>query len=69
MTRRKYYVTTWDTELEKFTPQKGVRTGPHSWRGLRRALRALQELGYPANRGDPSTLVESAEASERSGAR
>lgn len=60
MIRRKYYVTTWDTDLQEFTPQKGVRTGPHTWRGLRRALRALQELGYPARRGDSSTLVESA---------
>jgi hypothetical protein len=56
--RYAYYVTTWDTELQEFTPQKGVRTGPWSLWGLRRALRALRDLGYIARKGDPSTAVD-----------
>lgn len=43
----RYYVTTWDAEKQDFTPQRGVRTGPYSKWGLRRALRKLQEMGYP----------------------
>jgi hypothetical protein len=67
MPRPQYYVTTWDPELEQYTPQKGVRTGPYTLFGLRRALRELHELGYEACRGgrpgsdgcgDPSVLVE-----------
>ena len=54
----RYYVTTWDTEKQLFTPQAGVRTGPYSLFGLRKALRALQEHGYDCNRDDPSVLVE-----------
>jgi hypothetical protein len=54
----RYYVTTWDGEKERFTPQKGVRCGPYSLWGLRRALRKLQQTGYPCDRGDNSVLVE-----------
>lgn len=57
MTR--YYVTTWDCEKGEFTPQAGVRKGPCSHWGLRRALRKLREMGYEARRGDSSVLVES----------
>jgi hypothetical protein len=57
--KHRYYVSTWDTDLEKFTPQHGVRTGPYSLWGLRRALRKLQELGYDTSRGGGfSVLVE-----------
>lgn len=56
--KRKYYVTTYDADLYAFTPQKGVRTGPYTLFGLRKALRKLQALGYPCNRDDPSVLVE-----------
>jgi hypothetical protein len=52
-----YYVTTWDTLKQMWTPQPGVRTGPWSLWGLRRAIRALRELGYSANKGDPSVSI------------
>lgn len=60
----KYFVTTWDTDQQDFTPQEGVPAGPWTLWGLRIALRALRELGYIASRfprpdgGDPSVLVE-----------
>jgi len=64
----RYDVTTWDTEAQDFTPQPGVRCGPYSLFGLRKALRRLRDFGYPATRlphtpgdgdvGDPSVLVE-----------
>lgn len=42
-----------------FTPQKGVRTGPYSKWGLRKALRALQAMGYETSKaGGVSVLVE-----------
>lgn len=44
--RHRYYVTTWDTNLQRFTPQIGVRTGPYSLFGLRRPLRKLRQMGY-----------------------
>ena len=49
--KKVYYVTTWDGEREKFTPQKGVRTGPCSLFGLRKALRKLNAMGYTAAKG------------------
>ncbi len=55
----RYYVTTWDMDKQEFTPQKGVRTGPYSLFGLRKALRKLKSLGYSARKGDPWVLVES----------
>lgn len=54
---RRYYVQTWDAELQKFSPQKGIRTGPYSQFGLRKALRKLRDMGYMARKGDCSTLV------------
>ncbi len=45
----RYYVTTWDTEKQMFTPQRGVRTGPYSLWGLRKAIRKLRHIGYPCN--------------------
>lgn len=53
----KYYVKTWDSEKQKFTPQRGVRTGPYTLFSLRRALRKLREMGYDATRNDNSTYV------------
>lgn len=55
---RRYEVLTWDTDLEEFTPQDGVRKGPYTLFGLRKAIRALQKLGYDGYRNDPSILVE-----------
>lgn len=46
----KYTVTTWDADKQDFTPQKGVRAGPWSQWGLRRALRRLREMGYQTHR-------------------
>lgn len=44
--KHKYFVTTYDGETKAWTPQRGVRTGPWSQFGLRRALRALRDTGY-----------------------
>lgn len=55
--RTKYYVKTWDIELETFTPQQGLRTGPYSLFGLRKAFRKLRRMGYAADRHDPSVYV------------
>lgn len=65
----RYKVWTWDADGQAFTPQVGVRCGPHTIWGLKRALRKLQSMGYPCNRShpwglrgdtesDPSVLVE-----------
>ena len=48
--KTRYYIWTWDTFADEWTPQKGVRCGPYSLFGLRKALRALRGLGYPATR-------------------
>lgn len=59
----KYYVETWDIDLQEFTPQKGCRKGPYSKWGLRKALRKLRSLGYTADycgphcTGDPYVRV------------
>lgn len=57
MSNPRYYVTTYDWEKEEYTPQIGVRTGPWSKWGLRKALRKLRAMGYDATKGDNSTLV------------
>ena len=54
----KYLVTTYDPETGKFTPQEGVSPGPYELFELRHALRQLRKIGYDANRGDSSVLVE-----------
>lgn len=54
----RYYVRTWDTNKQTFTPQKGVRVGPYKLFALRRALRALRSMGYDGRKGDNSTLIE-----------
>lgn len=58
MTRR-YYITTWDSDSQTFTPQVGVRTGPYSLFGLRKAIHKLQAMGYDCGRSDPSIYVVS----------
>ncbi len=66
---QRYYVRTWDSDRQQFTSQRGVRAGPYTLFGLRKALRKLRTLGYAASRlprdvrrnndcGDPSVLVE-----------
>lgn len=52
-----YEVLTWDADKQAFTSQKGVRRGPYSLFGLRKALRKLQSMGYTARKDDPFTLV------------
>ena len=54
----RYYVYTWDTYKQAFTPQAGVRAGPYSLFGLRNALHKLRTMGYAATREDPSVYVE-----------
>lgn len=58
----RYYVETWDHRLETYTPQEGVRTGPYTLWGLRRAIRKLRAGGYACNYsskigGDPSVSI------------
>jgi hypothetical protein len=57
MSKPKLYVLTWDTEKQAFTPQQGVRRGPYTLFGIRKALRKLQAMGYPCDRNDPAVLV------------
>ena len=56
--RLRYYVLTWDETAQTFTPQESVRIGPYSLFGLRKAIRALRELGYGARKDDPCVYVE-----------
>ena len=58
---KRHYVETWDTNKQAFTPQAGVKSGPYSLFGLRRAVKRLRELGYEGRRNDPSVYVYSAE--------
>jgi hypothetical protein len=58
MGKKKYEVLTWDAEKEKFTPQQGVRRGPYTIFGLRKAFRKLQRIGYDTSRGSVSVWVE-----------
>lgn len=58
MKKPRYEVLTWDSDLQKFTPQKGVRRGPYSLFGLRKPLRQLRLLGYQGDRHDSSTYVK-----------
>lgn len=46
MKKPRYYVETWDTNTQSFSPQPGVRSGPYSLWGLRKALRKLRDMGY-----------------------
>ena len=55
--KTKYYIKTWCSKSETFTPQRGVRCGPYSLFGLRQALRRLRDWGYEAGRHDPAVYV------------
>lgn len=55
--KKGYYVTTWDYEGKQWTPQTGVRVGPYTKWGLRKALRKLRKLGYQADRHDSGVRV------------
>jgi len=56
--KQKYEVLTWDIEKQEFTPQAGVRCGPYSLFGLRRALRKLRAIGYETTKaGGMSVLI------------
>lgn len=57
MTKPRYFVLTHDPDRDDYTPQRGVRKGPHSLWGLKRALQNLRNLGYACNRQDPSVYV------------
>lgn len=57
MARTLYDVLTWDTDLQKFTPQTGVRRGPYTLFGTRRALRKLAQMGYAGRPSEPCVLV------------
>jgi hypothetical protein len=70
--RTRYYVETWDTDKQEFTPQICVRKGPYSKWGLRKAIRKLRAMGYPCNYssrggrggdGDPSVSIYNSNAS------
>lgn len=58
---RLYSVTTWDTDLQKFTPQIGLPEGPFTIWQVREALRQLKDMGYQADRDDDWVLVERVE--------
>jgi hypothetical protein len=58
-----YRVTTWDMDLQKFTPQEGLKSEPYSKWEIREALRTLKGWGYDVKRAfSPSVLVERREA-------
>lgn len=63
MGEARYEVTTWDIDLQKFTPQVGVRgEGLSKWE-LRLALRQLRNIGYDVKRNfAPSVLIERIDA-------
>jgi hypothetical protein len=50
--KQKYEVLTWDFDKRDWTPQKGIRRGPYTLFGLRKAIRKLREMGYGYRRCD-----------------
>jgi hypothetical protein len=58
---KRYYVETWDTNKQQWTPQAGVRKGPYTLFGLRKAIRKLREFGYQADHRDPSVYFSCVE--------
>lgn len=64
----KYRVRTYDINTGKFTPQAGIPEIVTGHSGLRKAIRALREMGYPADRSgdcsDSSVLIERMEPAE-----
>ncbi len=63
-----YSILTWDTNLEKYTPQDGVPELVTGFRGLIAAIRLLREAGYSADRNhcssDPAVLIEKVSSPE-----
>jgi len=58
-----YEVLTWDMDRGMrgaWTPQKGVRRGPYSRWGLRKALRKLQGMGYETRKRSGYSVLISA---------
>lgn len=60
-----YFIETWDSDLQEFTPQEGVPSGPYTLFGLRLPMRELQSMGYPCDRGDNAVLIWNGEAYRR----
>lgn len=57
----RYYLFTWDPAKQDFTPEPGVRCGPYTLFGLRKAFRnpkLSSAVGGPIHRDHPSVLVE-----------
>jgi hypothetical protein len=55
--RALFVIKTWDTDADEFTPQRGVRCGPYTLFGLRKAVRKLRRLGYPCCKDDPAVSI------------
>jgi len=53
-----YTIETADVGTDGYSPQPGVPHVVHGLAGLRRALRALRNIGYDAVRGDWAVKVE-----------
>lgn len=51
-----WYALTWDTDLQRFTPQIGVHPGPYTLFGLRVPLRELGQMGYAGVPSEPCVL-------------
>ena len=60
----KYYVTTYDPQTYTFTPQKGVRIGPHLPEFPQRLPQSEQGVGYSCYRNDPSVSVSGYDAED-----
>lgn len=58
LTEPLYSISTWDTDLQRFTPQAGLSCESINvpWRTLLRVMRELRQMGYQF--GDPSVRVE-----------
>ena len=54
----RYYVYTWDTYKQAFTPQAGVPPVRTACSGSAMRCTNLRTMGYAATREDPSVYVE-----------
>jgi hypothetical protein len=63
--KHRYYVITFDPELDRYTPQVGVRCGPYTLFGLRKALRKLESMGYDIRRDYASAILVEREDERR----
>jgi hypothetical protein len=68
-----YFIETWDTDLQSFTPHNGIPPGPYTLFGLRVPIRELRSDGYPCDyssmgstTGDPGVSITSREIPETS---